>query len=81
MPRYWPPGAADVTGLDVPVGPAPRARPWMMRATGHAVCGYERPWSCQAAYLPADSDVVTGIDRLVAYGAVTWPRLRVSWRR
>jgi len=22
-----------------------------------------------------------GIDRLVAYGAVAWPRLRASWRR
>jgi hypothetical protein len=31
--------------------------------------------------LPGDSDVLPWIDRLVAYGAVTWPRLRASWRR
>jgi predicted RNA binding protein YcfA (HicA-like mRNA interferase family) len=37
----------------------------MMRATGRAVCGYERPWSCPAGYLPGDCDVLAGIDRLV----------------
>ena len=60
--RCRPPDSADVTGLDVPVGPASRGRPLTMRATGGASCSQRdapyaaksRPWSCPVEYLPGD---------------------------